>query len=338
MIMGSFSRNKVFSGWTIKIVVLFSLATGIVLVTRSPLVATSDIVATAAAVDLVITLPLLYYVLIRKTAVPTITIIPVFVICVLLASLLLPAGNSGFLDAVWMYGIPAAEVFVVGYLLYRVFRTRTAYLNDKLAGLDLMERLRTAVEKELRPAFLARAVAFEMGTIAIAFFKWRRPTNSGFTYHKRNGPIVLLSVFLFLLIVETTIMHAVLARWSVMGAWVITGLSIYVAVQIMAHLKALALRPIEISEAEVRIRCGILGDSVIDRSLITAVEKIAGGEADDGGALRLLPLGTLSQPNVRIDLCQPISGFVAYGIERKFRRCLLSVDDVEAFVERLSPE
>lgn len=323
------------SHWTIRAGFFAALAVSVLMIAISPAVSDSSVLATAAAIDLVITLPIVYYFLIRGSAVPRVTVVPVFIACVLAGAAALPDGHRGFFNIVIMFGVPAVELTVLGYLGYRIFKTRRAYLDESRSGSDLMETLRLAIVRDLKPAFVARAAAFEIGIFAIAFFKWKAPENGGFSYHRRSGAQSVLIVFLCVLVVETIVLHILLSLWSPAAAWLMTAISVYFAFQVFAHLKAVRLRPIEISDREIRLRCGILGDAVITRDQIVRVETVSPASPRHLETFDLLPLGAMSQPNLRIDLSEPVSVFGVYGVEKRVSNIRIAIDEPEQFIEAL---
>ena len=138
---------------------------------------------------------------------------------------------------------------------------------------------------------------------------------------------------MFLLIVETIGLHLLLAEWSSIAAWIATGFSVYLAVQLIAHLKALRLRPIVVTESNLMLRCGILGDCRIPRDTITSAELVTGG--DEPSAVDLLPLGGMSQHNVRVVLSEPTTVFGFYGLRRETTAIRLSVDDPDTFITKI---
>lgn len=321
--------------WTIKIGIFLSLPAGLVAISQSSLMAADEIIPTALAIDFLFTLPIVYFLLIRKTAVPRATVIPVFFGCFLIASSVVP-GDLTFMSLAAVVLIPAVELAGLGYVGFRIFRTRKAYLGEQADGSDLMERLRNAFTRELKPPALAQAAAFEVAALVYALVAWRRKSEAGFTYHRQNSPILILSLFLFLIVAETVALHLLIALWSEMLAWIATALSVYFALQIFAHMKALRLRPIVVMKSEVRLRCGILGDAVIPRVLIESAERITQvKDAEDG--IDLLPVGGMSQPNVCLTLREPIAIFGVYGMKRRGRLIRLCVDDPPAFLTALKP-
>ena len=314
--------------FSFKVVVIVSLLGSLVAISQSSLVSNDDdLVRTALAIDFLFTVPIIYFFLIRKTSIPPITVVPVFLASFALASLSLPDGIGLISVAGWVL-VPTVELLVFGYLIFRIYRTRRAY-QDEANQFDLMERLRNAFVRELKPPFIAQAAAFEVAILAFAFLKWRRPKERGFSYHRTNGSLPTLAVFLFLLVAETVGLHFLLSIWSSRLAWIVTALSIYFIVQIVAHLKALYLRPIVVTRSSVFVRCGILGDAVIRRESVESAEIVNG--ADDVDGIDLLPLGGMSQPNVRLTLTEPAAVNGLYGFESRGSVVRLYLDDPTAF-------
>lgn len=318
--------------WTLKGAVLLSVLAGLVAISQTSLLTADELIPTALAIDLLISVPVIYFLMIRKSAVPRITVVPVFFVCFLIASSVLPEGVA-FFGYAGLVLIPAMEVVGLTYLGLRIYRTRRAFLGEKSIGLDLIERLRRAFEQEIKPVALARAAAFEIGVFAYLLFIWRRPAGASFSYHRHNGAQILLTVLLFLLLFETIGIHVLLSLWSETAAWVATAISTYFAIQIVAHLKAVSLRPISVTERDVMIRSGILGDVAVAREAVETAMVIDG--TVDGPAFDLLPLGAMSQPNVRLILREPAVVYGIYGIKNDATVIQISVDDPAGFIEAI---
>jgi hypothetical protein len=312
-----------------KVGLFLSLLGVLIAISQSSLMTADDFIPTALAIDLIFSLPITYFFLIRKTSVPKITIVPVFFASFLIASWVLPE-RLAFMSFAGLVVIPAVELGGLAYLAYRIYRTRKAYRRGIDADSDLMERLSSALEHEIKPPAIARAAAFELGIFAYAFIKWRRkPVGENvFTYHRTTSPHLIVGVFLFLITVETIGMHLLIALWSETFAWIATALSIYFAIQLLAHLKAMILRPSVVSDERLYLRCGILGDALIQRKNVLSAEVTS--EAGES-ALDLLPLGAMSQPNVRLTLREPVAVYGFYGLRTHSRVLRLSLDDPEDF-------
>ncbi len=329
--MTHFERIQISAVFRAAIFVSVALTLG--LIARSQLVTSSDLLATAVAIDLVVTLPVIYLLLIRKSSVPKTTVVPVFVACTLAASILLPDSQTEFLKIIATYAIPVAEVVVIGYLGFRIYRTRAAFLAEQGAGRDLMERLRNAFVRELKPEFVARAAAFEISTLILAFWGQRRPEGVTFTYHRRDSPRTLLGVFMGLLVAETAVVHILVAMWSPIVAWLATAASVYLLIQMIAHFRGVSSRPITVTKESLFIRCGILGDLEVDLKLVDSVKHIS--ERGTGDIFELGTLGPLTQANVFIEFTRPVAVYKPFGSVSNVQRIAIAVDEPESLREIL---
>lgn len=321
--------------WTLKISILAAIVAVSVFFANSQLIVSEPIIATAVTIDLILTLPVAYYFFIRNSAIPRMTVVPVFLAAVILASFILPSDDRILLGLAVAYAVPAAELFVLGYLGYRIYLTRRTFGKLAKTGCDLMERLRMAFVSELKPAVVARAAAFEVGVFFLVLFAWRRPSVEGFSYHRNNGAVPILIVLLFLLLAETSVAHILLAMFSPIAAWIATGVSIYFAIQVIAHLKALFMRPIVVTEDVVLLRCGIMGDAFIERASIARVEKISRFPQNTTNEIAISPLGSLVQPNIRIEMKQETAFYGIYGIKTRYSAISFSVDEPDRFIALL---
>lgn len=323
--------------WLVKAGLFFAFVSTILTIATSQWAASEPLLASAAAVDLIFAIPVAYFILIRRSSIPKVTVLPVFFASVTAAYFLIPQIGQGVVSAVVNYALPAVEIVALGYIVLRLGRIVRAYRQTNDEGLDVIERLRSAFERELKPPFVARAASFELGVFIFAFIKWRRPKPPSanfetFAYHRANGSVQLLAVLLFLLAAETIIVHILLAMWSPTAAWVVTALSIYFAIQVFAHLNALLLRPILVTENELLLRCGILGDAMIRLDHIYSADKAVSQTDDKIPSAILTPLGQMSQPNVTIHLSTETKLNGIYGIAKPIKTVSFRVDEPERFI------
>jgi len=320
--------------WLLKAGLFFAFVSTILTIATSQWAASEPLLASAAAVDLIFAIPVAYFILIRRSSIPKVTVVPVFVASVTGAYFLIPQIGQGVVSAVVTYALPAVEIFAIGYIVLRLGRIVRAYRQPNDEGLDVMERLRSAFTVELQPDFLARAAAFEAAGVVFAFGKWRKPTaGTQFSYH-RNA-IAVLTVFLFLLAAETLVAHVVISMWSALAAWIVTGLSVYFGFQLFGHLKAVVLRPILITDDNLLFRCGLIADSQIELDKITKVERRESADSAEEPSLAITPAGPLLRPNVNLTFSDEVSVFGFYGIPKRTRSLDIYLDDPDAFVEAI---
>lgn len=108
-------------------------------------------------------------------------------------------------------------------------------------------------------------------------------------------------------------------------------MNLYFALQIFAHLKAIIFRPINLGENEISLRCGIIGGAKIKYESVEKVEIFSRPFVKEKGAINLTAAAKITQPNIKITLCETkiFNGF--YGVEKKFKTICLAVDEAEKF-------
>ena len=316
----------------LKAAVLLSIIAVCFAVSRSSLIVSHPQINLGITLDLTLTLPFAYLFFIRKTKISKLTAIPVFIFGLFFASFILPQENS-LLHILRLFVFPALEIGVLGFAGYTIFRARKTYKSFDEKNSDTMENLRQTLAVEFPSPALGRAAAFEIAVLYYAFFKWRgeKPEENLFTYHRETGVLALLSIFIFLVLAETVALHLIIANWNAVAAWILTALSVYFALQIFAHGKAVLLRPIKLGENDIMVRCGIIGDAQIAYEKIKEIETIKPPFEDETDAIKLTAARKLTAPNVKITLreAEILNGF--YGVEKKFKTILLAVDQAEKF-------
>ncbi len=316
--------------------ILLSIAGFASLVAASSLITTNEYISTAVTIDLAITLPLLYFFFIRGTSVPRLTVIPVFLFSVVIASLVLPRNDRYLLNILITYAVPVIEVLAFIYIGSIIYRSRKTFAAMAKSGNDVMERLRKVLQKELKMEMPARAAAFELAVIYIAFFKWRQKCeNECFTYHKRSGALPMLAVLIGLIVVETIVIHYIAGLWNTTAAWILTAISAYFLLQVFAHAKAVVLRPVEIRDNTVFVRCGLIGDAEIKIDNVEGIEILGQTDIADDSALAITPLGGMSIPNIKCRLRQPANFNSFYGIRKPFSTIMFAVDEPERFMRHV---
>ncbi|MGI8495782.1 MAG: hypothetical protein ACR2L1_10810, partial [Pyrinomonadaceae bacterium] len=263
------------------------------------------------------------------------TAIPLFVFGLIFASVILPESNF-LLNALKITVLPALELVGFGYAFFIIYKARKTYQSLGESDLDTMENLRETFCREFPMKSIGGALAFEISGFYYAFFSWRKKRGAlFFTYYKNNGVLALLTVIIFLVTIETLILHFLVAGWSSTTAWILTIFSAYFIFQLFAHGKAIYLRPIKFTSDEIFIRCGLFGDTKIKLNEIEKVEIVNQSFEVNKEAVNFTPLGKFTQPNVKIVLREnaTLNGF--YGFRKNFKIIFLAIDEIERFKEKI---
>lgn len=283
--------------------------------------------------DLTLTAPLCYFFLIRNRAIPKTSVVPVFILGILLATWSLPLERQYYLDLIKMWLLPIVEFGVVGFIGYKVYQAKKMYRTHPNS--DFYTQV-LQVTKELFPRKISHLMATELSVPYYCFWTWKMPELKGhqFSYHKRSGSAALLWGFIMAIMVETVVLHLLLGLWSVLVAWVATILSLYACLQVIALIKSMARRPIELNETELWLKYGTFGDAKITWPNIKSIQ-FYGFNNEDKDASRLSVLGEMERPNILIELYRKTRITTAFGIQKEIEKILFFVDEKDAFIEQV---
>ncbi len=286
--------------------------------------------------DLVLTAPLLYLFLIRNKKIPKITVVSFFVGGLLLATFLLPEAYHFHVNLVWTYLFPLVELSLVSILLYKTVQTIREFRKGGLSG-DFLALLRSSTEKALGNRKIAMVVSSEVAALYYSLFAWRnRPAlqPGQFSYHRKNGATAVYGAIIFLLLIETLAIHIVAAIWSPLIAWILSFSTLYACMQLFAHLRAMVHRLVKVGPNSLYIRYGLAGDANVTYSNIASVDFVKQVQASKEN-YHIALLKMLEPYNIAIHFKEPIVVLGLYGIQKKCRTLLLSIDQKEGFKEEL---
>ena len=287
-----------------------------------------DNLAPGITFDLLISAPLVYFLLIRKTSIPKTTVVPFLIAGVILCSILLPKENQYYLGLFKTWVLPVAELSLLSFLIYKVSKAIRQFKLNKKGSPDFFTTLKNTCH-EILPKQVVMPVVMEISVFYYGFVCWKRRElkKNEFSYHKANGTIALLIAILFLIAIETIVLHILLSRWSHIAAGILTLLSIYSGFQIFGFLKSILKRPISIENYRIYLRYGIMAETTIDIKDIESVE-LSSKDLDDNKETRKMSfLGDLESHNIIIRLKTDNELTGLYGIKRKYRNLALHVDN-----------
>ena len=305
--------------------------------------------------DLTISVPLIYLFLIRKTEISKLTVIPFFTGGMIIASYLLPIEQQYHLSSIKFWLFPALEVVGLGYIGWLTYRTVKTFKAEKGKDPDRYKVIRIILAnfvnelvsknmlvngfriqtrgKRLNLTWLSDMLAFEASALYYAFLSWKRieRPNNTFTYHRNSGNIALFGAAILIVAAETFVLHFILAEWNEVLAWAVTIPSLYMLLQLFAHIKAVYQRPIEITSNKLIVRYGLLGDTEINLDNILSVECCSTFPEGVNDIKRVSLLGELEQFNTIIKM-KKIETFIGfYGMKSKYKTLVLYVDENHRF-------
>lgn len=311
-----------------------ALVAMLALLAGSPIFASSpDALALGITLDLLLTIPLLYFLIIRRSRIPNTTVVPVLLLSSALGYLILPDAHHGYLDLFRTWGAPLLEIVVVTLIALKVRGAVRRYRSKKDRTIDVVSALRRTC-RELLPGRAAPIVATELAVVWYGVLHWKSVPvqDAEFTYHRRSGMPAILGAAVIIIGVEAFALHLLLALWSTTAAWVLTGLSIYTALQALGFAKSMSRRPIAFASDRLMLRYGMMSETEIPYAMIDSVE-ISRARHEDGGETRSLsPFGGMERDNVLIRLNHENELHGLYGFGTTYRNLTLHLDEPEAFV------
>ena len=299
-----------------------------VLVVKLPVFAANpNELSIGITVDLLLTAPLVYFLLIRKTKIPNTTVVPFLILGLVIGLLILPSENQYYLRLFKTWVLPIVEISILFYILYKVRGAIQTFKLKKLGSLDFYTTLKNTCS-ELLPKALVVPFVTEISVIYYGFLYWKKRTikENEFTYHKDSGTITLFIAIIFIIGIETLVLHHLLAKWSTVAAWILTILSIYSGIQFLGFLKSMIKRPISIENNTLFLRYGIMNETAICLSTINSVEISSKEIEFNDETRRLSILGELEGHNVIIRLKKENTLTGLYGTRRTYKNIALYVD------------
>lgn len=308
----------------------------LILLIKSSFLNGNDTLNFAITADLLLTVPLVYFLLIRKSDIPNTTAIPVMIIGLLVGSYFLPQESQTYLSLFKTWVLPVIEISILTYVVIKVRSAIRKYKELKVTTPDFFNVLKSTCY-EILPKKLVLPFATEVAVFYYGFINWktRETSDNEFTYHKKSGTPALFYAFILIIAVETIAIHFLLTRWSLIAAWILTVLSIYTAFQVFGFAKSLTQRPISINQHSLTLKYGILNEVEIPFSDISKIELSKKTLEKNELTKTLSPLGELESHNVIIHLKRENELVGLYGMKKRFNLLGLHIDEPTEFNERM---
>lgn len=139
----------------------------------------------------------------------------------------------------------------------------------------------------------------------------------------------MMWVFFGLVVIETAIVHLLVALWSPGAALLLSVFGVSALIWLILFIRSLSSRPVWIGEGRLIWPCGML------RTVVVPLDQVAGIRADWDGILvkaRDTFNGALiAYPNIMVDLRAPV-----HIGRREIARLAHKLDDAEAFAAALA--
>jgi hypothetical protein len=168
-----------------------------------------------------------------------------------------------------------------------------------------------------------------------ALLSWRAqpevgPGQQAFSTSRKSGFRALLLAVAGVSVVEMVVAHLLLSRWNATVALMALLLSAYTLLFLLAHLRAVPLRPVVLDGRRLIVRTGFVWRLEVPAEAVLRLQELQDTPAPKQHLLNLAkPL--LTPPNVLLTFSQPVAVVGLYGLRRTVWQVALYVDDRAAF-------
>lgn len=295
-------------------------------------------------IDIVVGVPLLYYLLmVRTKKMPSYTMGLVSGGTLLLVATILPSASTHYFEYLY-YIAPIVEVFIVLFVVYKLRTMIQTYKKLKPSYYYFSDAVEATLVKTFSKMFGLGYVVSEFVLTYYALFGWfKQYTNhtvQSFSYHKTNSYTGMFIAFCVVLLIETVAMHFIIGLWSNVVAWVVTALSVYTLVWILGDFNAIRLQPIVVDDTHLYLRLGLRYKAKIPLETILSVRQ----ESKTSDLLELekpqeidtaFRLVLINETNILITLSQHVRLYGLFGRQKLSDEIAFYVDEPQRFMQAL---
>lgn len=296
-----------------------------------------NLLSNAVTIDLFLTVPLVYFFLIRKTAIPNLSVIPIFLLSMWIGLKILPEEGQVLFSVINDHKIYIAELLFIWLESAMVYGIWKNYQKVKRGYYFFKEDIYSACSEYFGSNMFSSILAGEISIFYYLLKKREIPqAESFFTYHKRSNLKTLTIFFSIVIFIESVIVHFLISRWNIVVSWIFTLSSIYLLFFIISHYKACLGLPIIIGKESLTINNGILARLTIPFNDIQEIKEVSYNENTKYRIWHLHPLGELGSFNLLLILNKKHSSKGLFGIRKEFEGITLEIDDKASFISRIN--
>lgn len=280
--------------------------------------------------DLMVCVPAAFYLLaVRRAELSPLLVLPVIWLGGAVSLHFATPGQPSILPLLGIAAL-AVEAAIAVHELRRLLRS---FREAKTASDNPLDWFSGAFLVLVRNKRAARMAGLECVMWYYAVASWRRKPRiphgyRAFSSHRQSGYVAVVGVMLGLIAVETFAVHMMASRFSVLAACVLTALSAYTILWMVAETRAVVLNPLLVSDTELVARWGMLACEHVPLSLVA---RVSADEPADLGKRERLDLAAMGGRACWIELAEPLEVRGATGRPRLVRAIKTTSDDPSAF-------
>jgi hypothetical protein len=292
-------------------------------------------IANALLADMLITFPAVFYwFVVRPLQLRKWTMMLVFTCCCGVAYCVLPAQQRQYVLQIRKLSI-VAELGVVAYALSKVRTMVRKYRQLQVALPDAGHHLQQSVITVLGSGPAVRMLACELSILRYGLFCWYTGTTvpleaNRFSTHREAGYAAIWSVLFGVSTIEIFSVHLLLMNYSHLAAVIVTAISVYGIVFIIADLSAIVKNPVVVLNNQLLLRMGLRWRLLTTPNNVACITPVKSSFEPCKDCFR----GAVfkSAANVYIQFKQPVTVSRLYRKPLQVSRLVISIDDAAEFI------
>lgn len=306
-------------------------------ITRQPVFRQQPLLPLAVVFDLLVGVPVLFYVLVvRRYQWPLTTVATAVGACLALVHWLIPVAQQPSLSVLkWLPAV--LELATLGVLATKGRRLVQAYRALETTEAGFLPRARLVL-----PQVLGRAGALlvaELDMLYYAVLGWgARPSvaaeDTTFSNHRDSGFGAFVAMLAGVLAIETAGLHLLVHHWSPQAASWLLCLDGYSLLLVIAHGHAVRLNPTLLTAERLTLRVGFVWTVEVPRTAVVGIVRLRDTPPPTAGTLHLTKL-LFTTPNLLLTFAAPVVVTGPYGIRRTARRVAIYLDQPQPFMAAL---
>ncbi len=287
--------------------------------------------------DFLISIPIIYLLLVQKAKIDKFRLLQIFYIGFLLCYLLLPKSQQQFVNLFRIYVIPILELFLLSVVIIQIKKIRFQFKLLNNEKLDFFDKISKVLPNFL-PELASKVFINEIAVIYYCFISREKtfPSNNHFSYHKNTGTIALLWAIVGIILIETFAIHLIINKFSTSLAILLSLLSFYTILQLVAIIKSIKIRPIILGQNELNLRYGIVSNVKINYKNISEISYFSKEIEKNGSIKKLSIFVAFESHNILLKLHEPCTITGIYGINYTTNKIVFFVDDPQMFLSQIT--
>lgn len=295
-------------------------------------------VANGLLADMLITFPAaFYFLIIRPFKLRLRNLLLVVSCCCGVAYLIMPLQQQQYILQIRKTTV-LLELGILIYAISKFKSIKTEYMQLQAQVPDTAFHLQESISKVLGNSLAIRMLASEITVLRFGLLCWLKGNNvphgaKQYSTYKQSGYAGMFGVLLFVMLIELIAVHLLLMHYSRLAAYIVSALSLYGMLFLLADISAVLKSPVYVIEMHLLLRTGMRWRLYTDLDNIEVIVKLRGDfEPQEGGFNGAI---IKSSANLHISFKQPVALSRLYRNTMMVTSVVLTVDDPDAFMADL---